>query len=164
MYEARLFVCFVLYLWDPLNQDASDHILGLFGKLSRRGALAWFHEVWTCCAKVLEYWMIFSLKSKLNHSRKCRSNWNVPLVLLEISWWSGFNGIYLVRFGFRVFWPCLSFFLSASSAATYIYIYFHCSYLYNCYNYLPRTLCIKCWVSAFRTQTSVLCGPQSKRE
>jgi len=27
---------FVLYLWDPPNQDASDHILGLFGKLSRR--------------------------------------------------------------------------------------------------------------------------------
>jgi len=47
---------FVLYLLDPPNQDASDRILGLFGKLSRRwGALAWFHEVWTCGAKVLEY-------------------------------------------------------------------------------------------------------------
>jgi hypothetical protein len=30
--------------------------LGLFGKLSRRrGALAWFHGVWTCDAKVVEY-------------------------------------------------------------------------------------------------------------
>jgi len=26
----------------------------------------------------------------------------VPLVLLERSWWAGFNGIYLVRFGFRM--------------------------------------------------------------
>jgi hypothetical protein len=29
-------------------------------------------------------------------------NWNVPLVLLERSWWEGFNGIYLVRFGFKM--------------------------------------------------------------
>jgi hypothetical protein len=32
----------------------------------RRGALAWFHGVWTCSARVLEYWMISSLKIKLN--------------------------------------------------------------------------------------------------
>jgi len=32
------------------------------------------------------------------------------------------------------------------------YIYFHCSYLYNYYNY-TRTLCIKCWVSAFHTES-----------
>jgi hypothetical protein len=31
----------------------------------RRGAWAWFHDVWTCGAKVLEYGMIFSLKIKL---------------------------------------------------------------------------------------------------
>jgi hypothetical protein len=30
----------------------------------------------------------------------------VPLVLLEWSWWAGFNGIYLVRFGFRM-WELL---------------------------------------------------------
>jgi len=29
--------------------------LGVFGKLSMRGAWAWFHDVWTCGAKVLEY-------------------------------------------------------------------------------------------------------------
>jgi len=30
--------------------------LGVFGKVSmRRGAWAWFHDVWTCGAKVLEY-------------------------------------------------------------------------------------------------------------
>jgi hypothetical protein len=40
------------------NQDALDRILGLFGKLlrrRRRGAWAWFHDIWICGAKVLEY-------------------------------------------------------------------------------------------------------------
>ncbi len=38
-------------------QNASDLVLGVFGKLSmRRGAWAWFRDdVWTCSAKVLEY-------------------------------------------------------------------------------------------------------------
>jgi len=99
----------------------------LFGKLlRRRGASAWFHGIWTCSAKVFEYWMIFSLKIKLNCSWKFQRNWkvqkffeywmifslkiklncswkfwrnwNVPLLVLERSWWAGFNGIYLVRF------------------------------------------------------------------
>jgi hypothetical protein len=101
--------CFVLYWWDPRNWDASDHVLGFFGKLSRmRGAWAWFHGVWTCIAKVLEYWMISPLKIKLNRSSKFRRNWNVPLLLLERSWWAGFNGIYLVRFGFKM-WENLIF-------------------------------------------------------
>jgi hypothetical protein len=26
--------------------------------LTRRGAWAWFYDVWTCGAKVLEYWLI----------------------------------------------------------------------------------------------------------
>jgi hypothetical protein len=73
-----------------------------------KGASAWFHGVWTCSAKVLEYWMISSLKIKLNHSWKFQGNWNVPLMLLERSWWAGFNGIYLVRFGFRM-WEILNF-------------------------------------------------------
>jgi hypothetical protein len=40
--------------------------LVLFGKLSRRrrGASAWFHDIWTCGAKVLDYGMISSLKIK----------------------------------------------------------------------------------------------------
>jgi hypothetical protein len=39
-----------------LNQDASDCVLGLFGKLlRRRGASAWFYGVWTCGIEVLEY-------------------------------------------------------------------------------------------------------------
>jgi hypothetical protein len=72
----------------------------------RTGAWAWFHDVWTCSAEVLEYWMISSLKVKLNCSWKFQRNWNVPLVLLERSWWAEFNGIYLVRFGFRM-WEIL---------------------------------------------------------
>jgi hypothetical protein len=98
---------FVLYLWNPSNQDASDQILGLFGKLlMRRGASAWFHGVWTCGVEVLGYWMISSLKIKLNRSWKFQRNWNVPLVLLERSWWTGFNGIYLIRLRFRM-WETL---------------------------------------------------------
>ncbi len=103
MKEGSLFVLFCLYLLDPPNRDASDCVLGLFGKLSRRrGASVWFHGVWTCGVEVLEYWMVFSLKIKLNCSWKFQRNWNVPLVLLERSWWAGFNGIYLVRFGFQM--------------------------------------------------------------
>jgi len=66
------------------------------------------HGVWTCDAKVLEYWMISSLKIKLNCSRKFWRNWNVPLVLLERPWRGRFYGIYLIRFGFRM-WEVLIF-------------------------------------------------------
>jgi hypothetical protein len=109
-YLWRKVVClFCLYLRDPLNRHASDRILGVFGKLlMRRGAWAWFNGIWTSRAKVLEYWMISSLKFKLNCSWKFWRNWTMSLVLLERSWWSGFNGIYLVRFGFRM-WEILIF-------------------------------------------------------
>ncbi len=107
IFPGRKVVCFVLYLWDPPNWDASYHVLGVFGKLSmRRGALAWFHDLWTWGAKILEYWMISSVKIKLNHTWKFRRIWNVPLVLLERSWWAGFNGIYLIIFGFNM-WEIL---------------------------------------------------------
>jgi hypothetical protein len=99
------FFLFALYRIDPPNRGASDRILGLFGKFSRRrGASAWFHGIWTCSVKVLEYWMISSLKMKSNCSWNFGRNWNwnVPLVLLKRSWWAGFNGIYLVTFGFRM--------------------------------------------------------------
>ncbi len=90
-----------------MNQDASDCVISVFRKLSmRRDAWAWFHDVWTCGAKVLEYWMICSLEIKLNHSWKFWKNWNLPLVLLERYWSAGFIGIYLVRFGFRM-WEIL---------------------------------------------------------
>jgi hypothetical protein len=112
IYIWRKVVCYVLfylYQWNPRNRDASDIVLHLFGKLlRRRGASTWFHGVWTCNEKVLEYWMIYSLKIKLNCSWKFRRDWNVPLVLFERSWWVGSNGIYLVRFGFRL-WEILIF-------------------------------------------------------
>jgi hypothetical protein len=97
-------VClFCLYWWDPPNWDVSNHIIGLFGKLSRkRGASSRFHGVWTYNVEVFEYWMISSLKIKLNCSWKFRRDWNVPLVLLERSWWAWFNGIYLVIFGLKM--------------------------------------------------------------
>jgi hypothetical protein len=39
-----------------LNWDASDGVLDVFGKLStKRMDMLWFHDFWTCCAKVLEY-------------------------------------------------------------------------------------------------------------
>jgi hypothetical protein len=75
------------------------------------GEWAWLHGVWIwiCGAKVLEYWMISPLKIKLNRrSWKFQRNWSVPLVLLESSWCTGFNRIYLVRFGFRM-WEILIF-------------------------------------------------------
>jgi hypothetical protein len=50
--------------------------------------------------------MVFSLKIKLNCSWNFWWNWNVPLVLLERSWWARFDGIYLVRFGLRM-WEIL---------------------------------------------------------
>ncbi len=43
---------------------------------------------------------------------------------------------------------CLSFFPERLHCC---YIDFHCSYLYSYYN-SSRTLCIKCWDSAFRTE------------
>jgi hypothetical protein len=52
MKEGSLF-CFVkMRSW-----DASDRVLGVFGKLSmrRRGAWSWVHDVWTCSVKVIEY-------------------------------------------------------------------------------------------------------------
>jgi hypothetical protein len=49
------FVLYVLFCSYEI-QDASDCVLGVFGKLlMRRGAWASFHEGWTCGAKVLEY-------------------------------------------------------------------------------------------------------------
>jgi hypothetical protein len=108
MKEGSLFCFVVIKSTEPgCFRLCQDHVLGVFGKLwMRRGAWAWFHGVWTCRAKVLEYWMISSLKIKLNPSWNFGGNWNVPLVLLERSWWAGFNGIYLVRFGFRM-WEIL---------------------------------------------------------
>jgi hypothetical protein len=57
MKEGSLF-CFVLFCFVVMRstEDASIHVLDTFGKiLIKRGAWAWFHDIWTCGAKVLEY-------------------------------------------------------------------------------------------------------------
>jgi hypothetical protein len=66
MKKGSLFILFCLYLWDPPNWIASDRILGL--SWGGGGASTWFHGVWSCGVKVFEYWMISSLKIKLNCS------------------------------------------------------------------------------------------------
>jgi hypothetical protein len=55
MKEGSLF-CFVCSYEIHGHGDASGCVLGVFEKLlTRRGAWAWFHDVWTCGAKVIEY-------------------------------------------------------------------------------------------------------------
>jgi hypothetical protein len=100
---------FVLYLWDPLNQGALDRILRVFG-FSPWGGVHGLGSMpfGLVVQKFLDIEWLFSLKIKLNHSWKFQRNWNVPLVLLEGSWWAGFNGIYLLRFEFRM-WEILIF-------------------------------------------------------
>ncbi len=103
-------VCFVLYLRDPANQDASARVFGLFGKFStRRGASAWVHNVWTCGAKKflnIEWflhwklnWIIAANFGGIGMCLRC---------CLERSGWARFNRTYLVRFGFRM-WQILIF-------------------------------------------------------
>jgi hypothetical protein len=65
-----------------------------------------FMAFWLTVKKFLNIEWFLSLKIKLNHSWNFWRYWNVPLVLLERSGWAGFNGIYLVRFGFRM-WEIL---------------------------------------------------------
>ncbi len=116
IYLWRKVVCFVLYLWDPLNQDASDHVLGVFGgKLLTEGCMGFVP--WCLDLRCKSFGILndfFLLRIELNYSWKFWRNWNVPLVLLERPRWAGFNGIhgfngiYLVRFGFRM-WEILIF-------------------------------------------------------
>ncbi len=89
--------CFRLCSWCPLKALQKEWVHGLG-----------FPDVLTCHAKVLEYGMSSSLKMELNCSWKFWRNWNVPLVLSKRSWWAGFNGIYLVKFGFKM-WEILIF-------------------------------------------------------
>jgi hypothetical protein len=103
------FVLFCAYQIHPTGMLQIVFLVFLESSWGGRGASAWFHDgIWTCEAKVLEYWMISSLEIELNRSWKFRKNWDVPLMLLERSWWAGFNEIYLVRFGFRM-WEILIF-------------------------------------------------------
>jgi hypothetical protein len=101
--------CFVLYLWDPPKPGCFRSCSwSLWKALDDEGCMGLVPWRLDLRCKVLEYWMISSLKINLNCSWKFRRNWTVPLVLLERSWWAEFNGIYLVRFGFRI-WEILIF-------------------------------------------------------
>ncbi len=80
-------------LWKAVNKEGC------------MGLVPWRLYLW---CKVLEYWMIFSLRTKLSRSWKFQRNWSMPLVFFERSWWTWFNGIYLIRFGFRM-WEILIF-------------------------------------------------------
>jgi hypothetical protein len=97
IYLWRKVVCFVLFCFVVMRSTelwyASHPVLVVFRTLIiRRGAWwAWFHDIWTCGAKVLEYWMISSLK--ISEEMECAFG-----VSLERSRWIGFNGIYSVRF------------------------------------------------------------------
>jgi hypothetical protein len=63
------------------------------------GLVPWRLDLW---CKSSWIWNDFFTEKKLNRSWKFQRNWNVPLVLLERSWWAGLNGIYLWRFGLRM--------------------------------------------------------------
>jgi len=101
---SKVIFLFCLYLWDAPNQDASDCVLDLFWKLSRRrGASAWFHGIWTCGVEVLDYWTIFHWQlNKIIAENFGGIGMGVCLWCCWKDRWSGFNGIYLVRFGFRM--------------------------------------------------------------
>ncbi len=103
IYLWRKVVCFVLYLWDPLNRDVWDPVLGgLWKKALVHGLGSMVFGL--AVQKLLNIEWFFHWK--LNCSWKFWRGWNVPLVLLERAWWTGFNGIYLVRFGFKM-WEIL---------------------------------------------------------
>ncbi len=81
-------------LWKALNEEGCTELGSMmFGRMVQKFLnMEWFLQS----------------KLKLNRSWRFQRNWNVPLVFLERSWWAGFNGIYLVRFGFRM-WERLIF-------------------------------------------------------
>jgi hypothetical protein len=70
IHEGNLFVLFVLSLWDLLNHGTSHHILDTIGEpLMSRDAPKWFHNVQTYTARVIEFWIILSLKTQKNQNK-----------------------------------------------------------------------------------------------
>jgi len=91
MKKNNLFCLFVI-----MKYTKSRHFIlhsWCFSKaLHEKGAwLAWFQIVSICGVEVLKYWMIFSLKIKLNCNWKFQYNWDVHLVFLERYQWEKFN-------------------------------------------------------------------------
>jgi hypothetical protein len=110
IYLSRKVVWFVLYCSYEIHQTGMLQIMFLASlESSRPGEVHGLNSMTSELAvqKFLNIEWLLHWKIKLNCSWKFqRSCWNVPLVLLERPWWAGFNGIYLVRFGFRL-WEIL---------------------------------------------------------
>ncbi len=102
--------CFVLFVLMRSTKPGCFRLCSwcLWKALEEEGCMGWVP--WRldlhCRSSRILNWMISSLRIKLNCSWKYWRNWNVSLVLLERSWWARFNGIYLVRVGFRM-WEIL---------------------------------------------------------
>jgi hypothetical protein len=82
--------CFILCSWCLLKALDEEGCIGL---------VLWRLDLWCKSSWTLND---FSLKIKLNCSWKFWKNWIVRLMLMERSWWAGFYGIYVVRFGLRM--------------------------------------------------------------
>jgi hypothetical protein len=103
IYPWRKAVCFVLFCsceihWTGMLQIV--FLVSLESSLYDEGCMGLVPWRWDLQCKSL--WILNDFLIKLNRSWKFRRNWNVSLVLLERSWWAGFDEIYLVRFGFRM--------------------------------------------------------------
>jgi hypothetical protein len=105
IYLWRKVVCFVLFVCRTeisVYQGVSCRTLGSFSKLSMStGALTWFETVCSHRVKAIDYWTIFSMKTK--QDEKC-----VFLVLLESPWWVWFYRVYFTIFRAKV-WKILIF-------------------------------------------------------
>ncbi len=108
IYLQRKVVCFVLFCSYKIHRIGVLQMMFLMSLESSQQGGCMGLVPWRLDLRCKSSWILndFSLKIKLNRSWKFRRNWNVPLVLLKRSWWAGFNGIYLVRFGFRM-WEIL---------------------------------------------------------
>jgi hypothetical protein len=106
MKEGSLFCFVVMGSTKPGHfRSCSSCLWKALDKEGCMGLVPWHLDLWCKSSWILN---IFSLKIKLNCTQKFRRNWNVPLVLVERPWWAGMNGIYLVRFGSRI-WKILIF-------------------------------------------------------
>jgi hypothetical protein len=73
-----------------------------------RGALTWFETVWSYGVKVIDYWTIFSMKTKQNWNWKLYWNLGEFLLLLESPQQVRFNRVYFTTFRDKV-WKILIF-------------------------------------------------------
>jgi hypothetical protein len=110
----------------PKKKKRDNRVFRKVRKTQHQNPEFWSKPVWDSKKKNLQ-------KSTIAF----QSGWNS-----EMHHWFG-----VVKWVSSSFWPPLSLFLSASTAATYIFTAPTCST-----TKLPQTWCIKCRVSAFHTQ------------